>query len=109
MSDRLEEIMADFVNRINNNSDTSNYIFGEQDDMILDKLKQALQSYIDTEIIEARIDELKRLKLSGTPNKMYDILVEVPELTTKNDVGLLSIEDRIKQLRARALNHRKDD
>jgi len=66
---------------------------------LINKHKAQAERQLNELIREARIDELKRLKLSGTPDKMYDILVEVPELTTKNDVGLLSIEDRIAHLK----------
>lgn len=62
------------------------------------RAKEALIQYIEKRQVESRIDELKRLKISGTPDKMTDILVEVPELTTKDDVGLISIDDRIKAL-----------
>ena len=63
-----------------------------------DDALQALIQYIEKREVESRINELRRLKLSGTPDKMTDILVEVPELTTKDDVGLISIDDRINML-----------
>ena len=68
--------------------------------MTKDEAKSALLQLIANRERKATTDELKRLKLSGTPDKMYDILVEVPELTDENNIGLISIEDRIKQLQA---------
>lgn len=66
--------------------------------MTKDEAKCALLTLIADREHKARIDELRRLKISGTPDKMTDILVEVPELTTKDDVGLISIDDRIRTL-----------
>ena len=87
---QIERLIIENRNSLNDPTTNDSYdMKGIADDVI---------ELIDREVRRARIDELKRLKISGTPDKMTDILVEVPEMTTKNDVGLLSIEDRIKML-----------
>lgn len=103
MSDRLEDLDSKLDLVLERYKD---YVLGSQgvyfsgSNLALDKkeTKAALQSYIDSKIIEARIDEIRNVKA-----KYADISLDYP--LNKRGKALSDYTfGRIK-----ALNHRKDD
>ena len=61
MSDRLEDILTTHLQDIKAGHDG--------------KLELALQSYIDSKIIEARIDELDKIRLDGNLLRIKDWII----------------------------------
>ena len=103
MSDRLDEIF-NTLEMLVNGSNPTNYIMGDEPKMkqrydAFIEAKQALQSYIDSKIIEARLDELQKLN-DWTINGMKT----VDDICMHLDQKIYVLDGRIK-----ALNHRKDD
>lgn len=65
----------------------------------VDRYWHLIDAYTKQQVREARIDELKRITLTGTPNSIDTAVISVPEMADKGDVVFLSIEDRIKELK----------
>ena len=93
MSDRLDDTLQNLCDKLANRVWKASLRHGGWKDFDLkQEAKLALQAYIDSKIIEARIDELKELQMSSS--------------ITDADKDVLW-EDYI-QYRIKALNHRKD-
>lgn len=91
-STKLDELLDDLIFAINNNEQTSNYIFRE-DDAAIARYKEKLNAFIESKVLEGRILELKKLPI------FYEWTENEDRIDSQ---ASLYIKDRLAELEGRS-------